>query len=313
MKKILALILVSLFLTPEASAIEFEFVTDSTEVKEANVDLYKEILLKKARLERKKQVQEHLAQFLKGNTADQVHDYSYRYEKKSIQKRALSCEISAASDILARHTDRKVTEDFLITQIERSAYGELPKKENGKLIWGDPNTWFVGHIDKLPSGEKASQWKMTWYGVLEKPIVKLFESYGLTTKTITEANHRPSYDPNNHLTELLQALEDGKSVQLWGDYCTTPAYEDTDKKNKCYSLNNNRTLTWYYKDVNGNLQKHTGLAWEHAFILLGYVGSIYNPKSVIVWDTNTGKHTYPKHEWMRKWEMMQYRSIIIWE
>jgi len=49
---------------------------------------------------------------------------------------------------------------------------------------------------------------------------------------------------------LIQELEDGASIQLWGDYCTTPEYEDTENTNKCFTIDDDRTRTWYYKDIN---------------------------------------------------------------
>ena len=49
------------------------------------------------------------------------------------------------------------------------------------------------------------------------------------------------------------------------------------------------------------------------FYLLGYNGTINNPTHIRVWDTDTGYHEYPTHEWMRKWELMKYKSLIIWK
>ncbi len=54
-----------------------------------------------------------------------------------------------------------------------------------------------------------------------------------------------------------------------------------------------------------------GLSGEHAFVLLGYIGSPSRPSHLIVWDTYTGRHIYPISEWMRKWSLIQYRSLII--
>ena len=297
-----------------AQAQEFEFiVNDKKTVKTATIESYQEALYNKSVWERKAQIRERLLEYVNLVDNAEVFDFSYRYQKKSKQQRALSCEISIASDILARHTNRRVTEDYLLTKIEKSAYGELPEVVDGKTIWWNPNAWFVWNIDKIAWWEKANQWKMTGYWVLEKPIQKLYEEFGLQTKIITKKSHRSSFDANNHLTLLIENLEKWNSVQLWGDYCTTPEYEDTDKKNTCKTLNDDRTREWYYYDEYNNLVKHTGLAWEHAFFLLWYTGSKYNPQEVIVWDSQTGKHSYKKKEWMRKWEMMQYRSIIIYD
>jgi hypothetical protein len=297
-----------------ASAQDFEFiVNDQKTVKTATLETYQEALYNKSVYERKEAIRKNLLKYVNLVDNAEVHDFSYRYKKKSIQKRALSCEISVASDILARHTGKKVTEDYLLGKIEKSEYGKLPEVIDGKTIWGNPNAWFVWYIDYLDTGEKASQWSMTGYWVLEKPIQELYESFWLKTKIMTEKSHRPTFDANNHLTHLIENLEKGHSVQLWWDYCTRPEYEDTDEKNTCKTLNNDRTLEWYYSDEFGNLKKHIWLAWEHAFFLLGYTGTKYNPQEIIVWDSNTGKHSYKKAEWMRKWKMMQYKSIIIYD
>jgi hypothetical protein len=70
-------------------------------------------------------------------------------------------------------------------------------------------------------------------------------------------------------------------------------------------------LEWYYKDDYGNLFKHEWLAWEHAFYLLWYKWSVNNPSSIIVWDTMFWELEIPTSEWLRKWNLMQNRSIII--
>ena len=314
MKHTLKLLFFSFFLFNIASAQEFEFiVNDKKIVKTATIESYQQALYNKSVTERKQKIRENLLKYVNLVSNAEVHDFSYRYQKKSIQKRALSCEISVASDILARHTGKRITEDYLVQQIDKSLYWELPKTVDGKIVWGNPNEWFVWNIHTTKNWVKASQWNMTGYWVLEKPIQKLYESFGLKTKIITEKSHRPTFDANNHLTLLIENLEEGNSVQLWWDYCTTPEYEDTDEKNTCKTLNSDRTLEWYYEDEFGNLKKHTWLAWEHAFFLLGYTGTKYNPQEIIVWDSQTGKHSYKKKEWMRKWEMMQYRSIIIYD
>jgi hypothetical protein len=53
------------------------------------------------------------------------------------------------------------------------------------------------------------------------------------------------------------------------------------------------------------------ISGEHAFILLGYIGSLEKPSHIIVFDTDTGRHIYPYSEWMRKWALMEYRSLLI--
>ncbi|MCP4524216.1 MAG: hypothetical protein GY828_08410 [Candidatus Gracilibacteria bacterium] len=240
----------------------------------------------------------------------QTFDISSKMTYKSIQEKSLSCELSATSDILSYFTNTKISEISVINKVDKSMYNKLPEIKNGVKIWGNPNAGYVGNIHTTANGVKATQTGMTGYGVLEKPIAKIFQKHNLNTKIITKNNYNLRYTQQDHLKEILTALEQGKMVQLWGDYCTDPRFEDTNKKNRCSRFAQSRELVWYYEE-NGKLIKHTGLAGEHAFYLLGYVGEKEKPTDIIVWDTNTGKHTYPLSEWMRKWNKMQNRSIII--
>jgi hypothetical protein len=153
---------------------------------------------------------------------------------------------------------------------------------------------------------------MTWYGVLEKPIANIYNRFNYKNKIITSKNYNEVYNQDNHLTELLKNLNAGNMVQLWWDYCTQPEYEDTPNTNSCSRFWTNRKLEWYYKE-GGKLKLYTGLAGEHAFYLLGYKWGITKPTHIIVWDTKTGKHTYPISEWLRKWNAMENKSIIIYK
>jgi hypothetical protein len=151
---------------------------------------------------------------------------------------------------------------------------------------------------------------MTWYWVLEKPIANIFKDFGLETKIITNKDYNENYNKYDHLTEILQSINNWNMVQLWWDYCTNPLYEDTANKNKCINFSRDRTIEWYYNE-DWKLIKHEWLIWEHAFYLLWYKWWVENPSDIIVWDTQTGKHTFPIKEWLRKWDLMQNRSIII--
>ncbi|MDQ7010123.1 MAG: C39 family peptidase [Candidatus Gracilibacteria bacterium] len=237
-------------------------------------------------------------------------------KNKTIQKRALSCEISAASDILSYLKGEKISEDILLNKLEKSEYNTLPKYKNENLSWGNPEEGFVGYIDKLPDGKTARQRKMTGYGVLEKPIEKIFNSYGFKTQVINKYDYTDTFNEKDHLELLLQEFKKGNMIQLWGDICTNPEFY-SGKEHECYyagkpSWNDDRIISWEYKDKNGNVIKYNGLNGEHAFYILGYKGTVNNPTDIIVWDTFTGEHTYPTSEWMRKWKKMQYRSIIIY-
>ena len=238
-------------------------------------------------------------------------DISNNLKYKRIQERALSCELSAASDILSYLDNKKISESYVISVMDKSYYNSYPIEKNWKIIWWNPNAWYVWYIDKTDVNTTAKQAKLTWYGVLEKPIAKIYNRHGYKTKIITNKNYSDNYNTKSHLTEVLKNLVDWNMIQLWWDYCTNPDYEDTQHKNNCKLFSENRSLEWYYEE-DWKLIKHEWLNGEHAFYLLGYKWWIMNPTEIIVWDTMTGKHIYPISEWMRKWDKMQNRSLIVY-
>ncbi len=272
-------------------------------------------LIKKIRIERVKRLhklnkeKKILESKVEYQYLDQL-DISEQIKYKRIQKKSLSCEISATADIVSYLEKKRIAESFFEKMLDKSYYNRLPEIINWKKIWWNPNAWYVWYIGNLPNWEKAEQYNYTWYWVLEEPIDKIYKKLRYETKIITNKNYTKTYNNKDHLTEILKALNEWKMVQLWWDYCTTAKYEDTKNKNYCKYLNSQRKLEWYYKQWN-KLLKHEWLIWEHAFYLLWYKWWVNNPSHIIVWDTKTWKHTYPTIEWMRKWDRMQNRSIII--
>jgi len=241
---------------------------------------------------------------------------SYYIKNKNLQKMSLSCEISAASDILSYLENKKITEKDLLKKLSKSEYNKLPKYKNNQFSWWDPIEWFVGYIDKLPNGRKAMQRKMTGYWVLEKPIAKIFNSYWYKTQIINSYDYNKNFDAKKHLSLILQEFKNWNMIQMWWDICTNPKYY-SNKEHKCFynwelSWNKERKISWKYKDINWNTVIYNWLNWEHAFYLLGFKWTIQNPTDIIVWDTYSWLHIYPTNEWMRKWWKMQYRSIIIY-
>lgn len=233
---------------------------------------------------------------------------------KTYQDKALSCEISAAQDVMNYLGKTQYSEDELILKIPKSQFNKTPYEENWYKIWGNPEAWFVGYIHELPDGTYGSQYKYTGYGVLEKPIQELYKTYGYKTLQINAFDYSKKLSKNTHLTLLLQQLYEGNMVQMWGDYfCDFDITNATKTKTCTQSKSKNRVLEWYYKDDYWNLFKHTGLSGEHAFYLLGYRGHIENPHTIIVWDTMFWELEIPIAEWYRKWEMMQNRSVVIYK
>lgn len=255
-------------------------------------------------------------------------DISSMIKHKRIQNKPLSCELSVTADILTHLKWKNVTEDDILDKIDKTYFNKLPYTYENKLFWGNPNKWFVWYIDYYWENEitKPTQRDMTWYGVYEKPIGNVYKEYGLNYNIITKDNHNNNFTAKSHLTFLLKNLAKWNMIQLWGDWCTRIEYDDwtinkldiTQEKvdNKIYAKNYctstliDRKIEWFYIE-DYEIKKHIWLIWEHAFYLLWYEGWILNPKKIIVWDSDTGYHKYDIQEWMRKWSLMDYRSIII--
>lgn len=246
---------------------------------------------------------------------------------KGLQNMPLSCEISVASDIISYLNSSNVTESNILSIIDKSMYNESAETFAGKKVWWNPDKWFVWNIDYFwESKVKPTQRGYTWYWVYEKPMSKIYNMYWLSTRIINIESHNQSFSKEKHLSLLLESLTNWSMVQLWGDWCTDPKFEDwiieKDEftleysndwyswKNFCTTFATERKLEWYYEE-DWEYKKHIWLIWEHSFYLLWFEWEISNPEKIIVWDSDTWYHKYPLEEWMRKWWKMNYKSIII--
>ncbi len=218
-----------------------------------------------------------------------IFDRTKDFYKTSLQENTYSCEISATSDIISTLKNKNITEDELIKKIDKSWFNETAKYSNWIYIWGNPNNWYVGYINKDGKGNTASQRNLTGYGVYEKPIKLLYKGYGIKTKIINNSHYTKTFWPEQHLQELIKEFTKGNYIQLWWDICTTPEYDDWElklwditqedvdnwknAKNSCWSFGQDRKTVWYYEE-DWKLIKHQGLIWEHNFYLLWYEGNI---------------------------------------
>lgn len=261
-----------------------------------------------------------------------ILDISYKFYKKSIQRKQLSCESSATSDIISTIKNKNIDEDEIIERLEKSEPNAIAKEINNKKYWWNPDLWFVWYINEY-NWRFALQSKYEWYWVYEKPISKVYDSYWIWNKIINKENRENYWLKNEkeQLTYLLKELNEWNYIQLWWDICTYPEFEDwklkkikrkitqeeADKwinwKNLCYNPYKERKLIWYYKNENWEEEKIIWLNWEHNFYLLWYKWWVENPTQIIIWDTTTWKHIYKTKEWMRKWWKMDYRSIVIYK
>lgn len=236
-------------------------------------------------------------------TLDTTHLYT-----PYIQKYSLSCEIAAV---------RMVMESFGKRRSEESIIKKIPHYP-GELswwIWWDPEVEFVGYLT-------GTQGWQTGYGVYEKPLADYLRTEWYTVETQNLSTYGIGMTPHKHLLSLLDSLETDSRVILWGDWCTEEWSDDgmipsgwrwilryfpVAARNECARSSDKRAFSWTTptgKIVNG-------LSWEHTFVLLGYIGSDTWITHVIVWDTYTGRHIFSYDEWMRKWELMEYRSLRV--
>lgn len=248
--------------------------------------------------------------------------------QKHIQEMPLSCEISAAADIISYFTGKEVTESSLLKKLSKSHFNETAEIHWKNIYWGDPNEWFVWYIDYYSDNNiKPTQRLMTWYGVYEKPITKIFKEYWLQAYSYNIDSFPSNVSWDDLIAKIMHEFGQGKMIQLWWDRCTDPKYEDgqlekgkltnklaennINEKNFCPTFYEDRNISWNYKDKNWKIRKIKGFRWEHVFYMMWYKWTPNNPTHIIVWDTNTGRHIYPIKEWLRKWKALDYRTIII--
>lgn len=250
-------------------------------------------------------------------------DITTTFSKRSIQERSLSCESSATIDILSKILDSNISESEVINKLPKSEFWKASWFINWERYWWDPDIWFVWHID-LYNWKRATQHNYEWFWVYEKPIQKVYDQYDIKTKIVNIFNRSNEWIKNSkeQLRYILKQFNNWNMIQLWGDRCTNVTEEDWQSsnvntqqamswlnwKNFCNSFSKERILSW--KTIEG--KEINWLSWEHAFYLLGYKWWIYNPTYIIVWDTNTGRHVYSTSEWLRKWDRVDNRSIIVY-
>lgn len=264
------------------------------------------------------------------NTLTDYNLFPYLFQT-SLQKRSLSCESAATSDIISWFKNKHISEDTIIDLLPKDQhFDRLPEiLTDGTRIWWNPDLGFVGYIDSS-KGFKASQSLLTGYWVHEKPIADAYSLLWYRTKTVNKYSHSDTLTPEKHLNQILIYLYKWNMVQLWWDWCTKIEYEDgtvqtkhlltqqqaneaISAKNECWNVDQDRSLSWKYRDSSWKFIQHTWLNGQHAFVLLWWKGNIKDPTHIRVWDTDTGYHEYETIEWMRKWKAMDYRSIIVSE
>lgn len=187
-------------------------------------------------------------------------------------------------------------------------------------IWWDPDKWFVWEVN-------WSQRKMTGYWVNEKPLIKFYNKNKLITGHINK-DTMLSTSPEQVLIYLLKQVQEWKMVQLWWDYCSLEKKEDATlwrwkisneelsqkkwRRNTCNKRAfENRRIYWYAPTENNMYYKVDTIIWEHNFLLLWYKSDWEKLTHIKVYDSYTWYHTYSTEEWLRKWSLLDYRTLII--
>jgi hypothetical protein len=77
--------------------------------------------------EKKSRLREaYLEKFSKKSTILDKNNVINSFKYTRIQQKSLSCELSAASDILSTLENKNITEDELISHVGKSMYNQLP-------------------------------------------------------------------------------------------------------------------------------------------------------------------------------------------
>lgn len=274
------------------------------------------------RLEKEKKEEEErkkLEEIEKSRVYPLEFDITSKMAKLHIQERNLSCEAAATTDILSTILKTDIAEKDILAKMKKDVtYGKASYiNSEWKLIWWDPNNWFVWEMD-------GHQYNLTWYAIYEKPMSEIYDDYGVKVATYNKfENNLWLNSTREALSYMLKELVKWNYVQMWWDYCTDPNFEDGNidrkisteesnsglsQKNFCYSFYQERMVTWYteeWKEIK---------AWKqsHNFVLLGYIWDIENPEKIIIRDTQTWRHIYPTDERLRKWELNDARAIIVY-
>ena len=250
--------------------------------------------------------QASLAVFGLRPTIDRTLEY-----RLHIQDYTLSCEIAALKIVL---------DTLGLRFSEKDIFSWIPiyNAPYSGWIWGDPDIEFVWYYT-------GGQNKKTGYGIYEKPLANFSKLYGYKTEILNQYSYSGSFDKRTHIKLLLKKLSlENTHVLLWWDWCTTPSQDDgivqngwkwimdlfpLPARNHCDRKSQDRIFGW--KTHSG--KEVSWLSGEHAFVLLGYVWPLHAPTHIIVWDTYTWRHVYGYNEWMRKWWLVENRSLVIYE
>lgn len=190
------------------------------------------------------------------------------------QSQSFSCNLVAASMALA-YKGVGVSSSTLHSIIPKdsTAYND----NGGDPIWGDPYLYYVGDINGNPKG----------YGTYWGPLSGVIDNYRST-----------SIKTGWNRTSLLQEVQNGNPVVVWG--------------HNGYSWSSNGA-------VGSNISWHTpggkyiyAIAGMHSYVVVGWVGSIDNPTSIIVNDSNRGRWTMSTSYFDYLWGFFGRSGVVVY-
>ncbi len=156
--------------------------------------------------------------------------------------------------------------------INKIAYDPILKSKMKNNIWGDPDFGFVGSVD-------GSVFNGTGYGVYNKPIKDLALNYATSSYLMEKAN----------LQKVLSEVEKKHPVIVWG------------------LLSYRKPMYWKTVDEKV-VEAYPG---EHARVVIGYTGNIYDPKQIILMDPLYGKVKIETQKFLTDWEKENNRAVVI--
>jgi len=139
------------------------------------------------------------------------------------------------------------------------------------------NIW--GDPDKGFVGNIDGKIPNTGYGVYEKPIVELAEKY---------RRARILQDPS--LSDVLEEVAKKRPVIVWG------------------AIGSSKDISWRTKD--GRFIK--AVSGEHTRLIIGFSGTVSNPKNIILLDPIYGKRVVSKNSFLSDWSLLDNKAVVVY-
>ena len=183
------------------------------------------------------------------------------------QKYDASCGTAALAIALSQKI-QVLEQDVIDKMVELGMYpnNAIYKQEDGKYIWDDPQSVFVGNYDGLVS---LSISKLKGYGFLEKPLVKLAREWAPNSTAFTDSN----------LGYITLQLEQGYPVIVFADV-------NARSGSVVLTESGPGAVSWY---LPGGNELYTAKMYKHNLVIEGFSGTQTNPEFFYIVDPLYGK------------------------